>query len=525
MNLSTFFPLDWKREQTRWRSVYDGLLESRLAWAVEFASRASPKDLRRRLSSLLTLLEEAHRREVALSQTAALIAALHPWPLRWGYWAVWEAHMRHVLSAESLPPAHKALFWMHLGHILEATGRHAESEEAFSHAFSLAAEIGDSVILAQAGYRWVSLLLAMERVENAVERLHVVERAVQVAQVSLAPDERILTAAYLALAADPLLRRQGKIRPALAQIERAIHGLQAAGSSNHLPLLAELFVRAGALAWEQEDFSASEANLRQALAYYRRLEDRFAEAEILGDLGLVYWSMFALDEAEASLRQSLRLSEELNARGRMAVDVGNLALVYLARGNLALAETYLLRQRTLARQSGLQHETIRADGNLAIVYVLQGNYARAIPILEQERVYDRANSMLRVWAVNSVYLGLAYALSGEVANGLNFLQEVLDLAVRLDSEILLALGLRARVIVSPLDDARLFLRYALQIARRYERPLDEAACLLWQAKFSEDENTRRRLWKQGSDILKGLQAEFWLEGHSPENPPILPFLR
>ncbi len=525
MNLSTFFPLGWKREQTRWRNLYDGLLEGRLAWAVEFASRASPQDLRPRLPSLLTLLEEAYRRKVDPFQTAALIAALHPWPLRWGYWAVWEAHMRHVLSATSLPPTQKALFWTHLGYILEATGRHAESEDAFSRAFSLAAETGDSVTLAQAGYRWVGVLLAMERFEDAVEQLHAVERAVRSAQVSLPPDERLQASAYLALAADPILRRKGEIQPALERIEGVIRGLQAAADRIHFPLLAELFVRAGALAWEQEDFPASEANLRQALAYYRRLEDRFAEAEILGDLGLVYWSMFALDEAETSLRQSLRISEELNARGRMAVDVGNLALVYLTRGNLPLAETYLLRQRALARQSGLQHETWRAECNLAMVYFSQGDYEGAIPGMEQQRAQERANGMLRSWAVSSLFLGVAYVMTGRTSCGLNLLQETLDVARRLDSEILLGLGLRAQSLVLPLQDARFFLQRALDIARRYERPFDEAACLLWQAKYNEDERTRRALWQQGSDILRRLRAEFWLEGHSPENPPILPFLR
>ncbi len=525
MNLSAFFPLDWSREQNRWRNFYDGLLESRLAWAVAFASRASPQDLRPRLPSLLTLLEEALRREVAPVQTAALIAALHPWPLRWGYWAVWEVHMRHVLSVSpALPPAQQALFWMHLGHILEATGRHTEAEKAFSRASARAVEAGDTVALVRVGYRWVNLLLAMERFEAARQQLRTVERAMRTARPSLPPEERILADAYLALASESVLRRKGEIPQALERIERAIHGLQAS-ADRHLPLLAELFARAGILTWEEEDFRASETNLRQALAYYRTLEDRFAEAEILGDLGLVYWSMFALDEAEASLLQSLRISEELNARGRMAVDVGNLALVYLTRGDLALSETYLLRQRALARQSGLQHEAWRADGNLPLVYFLQGEYERAIPGLEKQRTLERANGMLRSWAVSNLFLGVAYVMTGQTSYGLGLLQEALDVATRLNSEILLGLGLRAQSLVLPPRDVRFFLQHALAIARRYERPFDEAACLLWQAKFSESENLRRALWEEGCAILRRLRAESWLEGRSPENPPILPFLR
>ncbi len=515
----------WGQERKRWQNFYRHHLENRLAWAVEFARSTPPEALRRHLPSLLSLLEEAQRRDAPPSQVAALIMALHPWPLRWGYWAVWEMHLMHLLThAPALSPARRALFRVHLGDIMQAAGRNAEAEEAFARAFSLAAEARDAVVLAEAGFHWVCRLVDAERIEDAFERLRFTERLVQAWGMALSPAQKAVTQAYLALAAVPVLRRQEKMGEASHQVQRAIRGLRNLATPPAL-LLARLHTQEGVLRWEMEDFGAAESSLREALRLYRGLQDRFAEAETLGDLGLVYWSTFALDEAEKHLLQSLRISERLNARGRMSVEVGNLALVYLVRGNLSLAEEYLRRQQLLAEQSGYMHEFLRARGNLALVYTLRGEYQRAIVAWEKQRAHERANHMFRAWAVSDLYLGLGYALSGYHAEGLAFLREALDLAVRLDSGILLGLGLRAQAVVSSPQDARFFLRRALEIARRYQRPFDEAACLLWQAKFEKDAAVAGLLWERGKTILARLQAVSWLEGHDPKNPPVLPFLR
>ncbi|RMF47969.1 MAG: tetratricopeptide repeat protein [Anaerolineae bacterium] len=509
-------PAAWGQEQQRWQGFYRQHLISRLEWSAKFVRQASREEVRRRIESLLTLLQDAQRMFAACApQFLSLVDALHPWPLRWGYWHAWERQLRFLLQhASHLSLAQRAVYMVHLAEILETTGRKEEASRLYPQAMKLASSSKAAIPLAEVTSAWVSWTLGNGN-------LHEAQRALALLRTHRLPP---VAQVYEALSHMRILRRQGRFQAGVDVAVQTLETLQTHAIQD-AALMAQLWAQKAVLEWDLDCFVDSLESLQQALALHRSLGDRFAEGSILGDIGLVYWSMFALQQAEDALRQSLRISEELNARMRMVVEIGNLGLVYLTRGALSRAVRYLQRQYLLARRTDYVREINRARGNLGIALFCQKKYRRALPLILADREFSRTHNLLASWGLASTHLGVAYAMLNSPEDSERMFAEALEVANQIGSEVLHALIWRAQALTSPPKEAVFYLRQALDVAVRHHRPMDEAACLLLLAKYAPDEDTGPAWWRRGMEILQQLQATAWLEGATRDNPPILPFVR
>ncbi len=506
----------WGQEQRRWQGFYQRHLIDRLEWAVEFVQRASAEEARVRMESLLTLLQDARRMfALCAPQMQALIDALHPWPLRWGYWRAWEEQLRFLLQhAAALAPYQRALYMVHLADIYETTGRKAEAGRLYPQAMRLARHSDVLPALAEVTCAWVSWSLKEGDLHEAQQALALLRRH------TLPP----LARAYEVLAHMQILRRQGRFQAGVDAANRILASLQNSPIPDKF-LLARLWAYKAILEWDLDRFADAVKSLQHARQLYHRMGDRFAEGCALGDIGLVYWSMFELEHAERALRQSLRISEESNARMRMVVEIGNLGLVYLTRGDLSSAVRYLQRQYTLARRTDYQNEINRARGNLGIAYFCQRKYRRSLPLTLADREFSRQHNLLASWGLASTYLGVIYAMLDSPADSRRMFAEALEVADSTGSDVFRALVWRAQALTLPEKEAVFHLRRALEVAMQHHRSLDEAACLFLLAHHTRDAARRASWWQRGREILRQLQATAWLQQVSPENPPILPFVR
>lgn len=523
MDISLPHNVDWRREQQRWQTVYTRHLRGNLQQAVHYVRSTPPQVVRDHFLSLLAMLQEAHSLPDVLPEIVALVDALHPWPLRWGHWSAWEEQIFYVLEhATDLDDERRATFLMHLGQVYIFTGRKTLAEDAWKQATQLAKRAQVLTLLSDLVYHQATILWPY--IEDDVETFETLKQYLNTHAKALSKSEKAHIQARLALSNASLKRRAGDTPPLAQEIDLAIQQVQR-HCSEELDLLAELYTMQGTLWWEIEHFQESIISLEHALTHFQMLNDLFSVTEVHGNMGLVYWSMCALDEAEVHLRLAVRNAERLGARYRLVVDVGNLGLVALMRGDLSLAERYMQRQYLLAQRSGNQHESKRASGNLGIVYYHQGRYDLVFPALIRGYTHMRTRKILPTWCIYAIHLGLYHMDTNNSPKGLTLLQEAIDIARNLKSDVLLGLSLRALALFSPPEDAAFFLNRALGIARTFQRSFDEAACLLLLARLTSDKAERKRLWQAGVEILKRLKADAWLEGHSIENPPVLAFSR
>ncbi len=515
--------VDWSKEQQRWQTAYAGHLRGNLEQAVHYVRSTPPQVVRDHFPSLLAMLQDARSLSEALPEIIALVDALHPWPLRWGHWNAWEEQIVYVLEhATDLNDERRATFLMHLGQVYISTGRTTLAEDTWKQAVQLAKRAQALTLLSDLVYYQAATLWFQK--EDGLETFEMLKQYLNTHTKVLSTFEKVHIQARLALSNAYLKRRAGGGVSLAQEIDLAIQQVQRY-CPDELDLLAELYTMQGTLLWDIEHFQESIASLEHALTHFESLNDLFSVTGVHGNMGLVYWSMYALDDAEVHLRFAVRNAEHLGARYRLVVDVGNLGLVALARGDLSLAERYLQRQYLLAQRSGNQHESKRASGNLGIVYYHQGRYDLAFPILMKGYTYMRTQGILSAWCIYAIHLGLYYMDTGNSSKGLSLLQEAIDIARDLKSDVLLGLSLRAQALFSPPEEAASLLNRALEIARTLHRSFDEAASLLLLARLTPDKAERKRLWRAGVEILKCLKADAWLEGHSIENPPVLAFSR
>ena len=84
-------PSNWSAEQQRWSSFYADRMALQLRQVLAFVSarRENPDTLRSHFESCLALMEAASDRDDLSSLWLELVDALHPLPLRWGFWSPW----------------------------------------------------------------------------------------------------------------------------------------------------------------------------------------------------------------------------------------------------------------------------------------------------------------------------------------------------------------------------------------------------------------------------------------------------
>ena len=107
------------------------------------------------------------------------------------------------------------------------------------------------------------------------------------------------------------------------------------------------------LAYLQSDYSAAEAQWRQALAIRRRLGQRLHVAVLLGNLGSVAAIHDeGMADARALYEEALLISRELGDRRSVALWLQNLGLLSFAAGECSVAQCLLEESLSLGREFG-----------------------------------------------------------------------------------------------------------------------------------------------------------------------------
>ncbi|MFP4395711.1 MAG: hypothetical protein ACLFTI_10655 [Anaerolineales bacterium] len=508
----------WGRERARWRDYYQRQMADRLDWAVDYARGSRPSELRAHLGSLLTLLRRARSYPHLYPRMVALIAALHPWPLRWLRWEAWEREIRFAIRvyADLQHPQRQAEFQSHLAKLLFDTGRLDEALTVGEAALAQARAHGAVKPLALAGCTVVQTLLQYGCSDEARCRLNALLAEVSAANAT-PRRERTLALARLHLQQLVFLRRDNRLDAAITQASQIVAQLRALPETDE-HLLAEACRDLSTMAWAAGHYPEAVREIQRAIQMFAELGDEFAEVDARGNLGLIYCTMTEFDRAEEEIRHLIMMAERLHARWHITYAVDYLAVIYLMRGELDRAARTFDRAVDLVQSLGDLKSLHRIQSNRAVVWLYQGKYEAAIPDLAADFDFSEDQNLSGAVVMDCICLSLCYQGLGQEERAIRLAERAWEIAQRLGKPVFQALALRCLAEHLPAQRFDLLER-ALALAREAQRPLDEAACLLSLSGLTGDEKERHRLWQQGVRILARIGATAWLAGASPRNPP------
>jgi tetratricopeptide (TPR) repeat protein len=515
----------WRVEREHWTSFYERQLRQQLQQAVAYAHSHTRQitTLKQHFDSFFTLLGRARSHPALHPLYIELLTALHPWPIRWGKWDVWEAELRHALPilAAFNQSALQAEFLTYLAEIQFQTGRLETAVATGQRAVDLAWHSRALVPWGMAGSQTVLVINRLGRNEEARHLLAELER--QWSQAGFRADavERLEAAGHLLLRRMIFLRHDGRTLEAAERAGALIEQLRPLPQADRR-LLAALYKDRATMLWAADQYEAAEASLLEAIALYAEMGDLYAETTARGNLGLVHWSMARLPEAEAGIRQSLNLSETLNARWRMMNEMGNLCAVSFSQGKIIQALQYTERHLKLAQEADDAAEINRALGNRALSYLYLGRYADALPDIETSIGQLQGLGLQQQLAETYVHLSFCLYGLGRRAEAETAVAQARAMAEELDAPMLNCLVFRGRALFAADNrEAMALVEQALALTRSSRRRLDEARCLLRLALLSDVEGERVEFWRAGEAILREIGAEEWVNGRSLENPPTL----
>lgn len=515
----------WRAEREHWTSFYERQLEQQLRGAIAYAHSQTRQitALKRHFDSFFVLLGQARLRPALRKLYIELLTALHPWPIRWGKWDVWEEELSHALPilAAFHQSALQAEFMTYLAEIQFQTGRLETAVSTGQQAMDLAWNARALVPWSMAGSQTVLVIGRLGRNREARQLLADLERQWGEADFSADAVTRLEAAGHLLLRRMIFLRHDGRAPEAAERAGTLIEQLRPLPQADR-QLLAALYKDQATMLWASDQYEAAEGSLLEAIALYAALGDVYAETTARGNLGLVHWSMARLPEAEAGIRQSLNLSELLNARWRMMNEVGNLCAVSFAQGKIAQALRYTERHLELAQEADDAAEMNRAVGNRALSLLYLGRYAEALPDIELSITQLQALGLQQQLAETYAHLSCCLHGLGRRAEGETAVAQAMSMAEHLNAPTLNCLLYRCRALfATDKREAMALVKEALVLTRSSRRRLDEARCLLRLALLSADEEERAELWAAGEAILREIGAEAWINGRSPDNPPSL----
>ncbi|HXF63135.1 MAG TPA: hypothetical protein VNK95_16030 [Caldilineaceae bacterium] len=514
----------WQAQRVRWTAYYEQHLQDRLRWAKHFIAERhrQPARLKAHVASLFALLRQARARPAFHPLAVEVIAALHPWPGRWGRWSEWEEALCWAVAvcAQAGWPAQQARFLGELAHILFYTGRPTEAAEVGQGAIALAQQHGEALALAYGGTALVaSLVIAGQRAAAQATLARLLDDALVRAPCEPA---QARAAAMLRLKAADLQRRQGNLEAAVAAVSEVIALLERLAADD-AHLLAHAHRDRSVMALALGDYDLAAADLDRAQALFAQAEELFGLALVFSSRGLLAWNRGDLVEAEAAIRQGIALTEQVNAQWHLVHEIGNLGLVYLCQGELHRALQHFEQQRVMAAQLGEVKEAKRAIGNRGVARLHLGDYAEAKADLEEELAFFGGQAYQAYVGCTLVNLSWCSAALGNQERALALAEAARALGEQTGSLALRIVALRCLAeCLSPQARAAP-LRQALALARGRRR-FDEAACLLSLAGTVDDEAERAVLWQEGRRLLEAMQATAWVAQRQPHQPPRLPLL-
>ena len=167
--------------------------------------------------------------------------------------------------------------------------------------------------------------------------------------------------------------------------------------------------------------------LEAAAGAARRLKDRRAEGNHLGNLGLAYAVLGETRKAIEFHEQALAIDRDIGDRRGEGADLCNLGTAYAALGETRKAIEFHEQQLTITREIGDRRGESAALGNLAIAYAALGETRKAINVHEQALAVMRDIGDRRAEGSILGNLGVAYAAVGETRKAIEFYEEHLTI--------------------------------------------------------------------------------------------------
>ena len=519
-------PPTWSAEQQRWSAFYADRTALQLRQVAAFitARRGNPEALRSHFESCLALLNAARDRADLSPLWLELVTALHPLPLRWGFWSPWlEVLWQAANKAADLDrPAMRARFLTYMAAIYLETAQSDAALEKAHAALNEAVRAADGVSLALAGSRAAGALTVLGRYEEAKQLLVDVRRQFYSLCDHSRPDADVMLArSLLDMEEMDLARQDGRLAEAMSIGEKLIAALESTeGLDSHD--LATAYRRRSTILWAAGRYGEAARDLIKSAEMFRAAGDPLAAVFSEGHLGVVYFSMGRFRQAETVKARAVRSAEELNAHWWLVRDLGELCGIYMYSGQLERALTYCHRHVELARQLGDRRQQALARDNRGVTLLLLGRHDEARPDLEASLRYFQDEGIIENTVLATLDMALFMHATGETVRATSLAEVSYQQALQLDFPILQILTTRCWALFRPPGEQERLLRVALALAKAHDRHMDVAGCLFSLAALESDAAERGRLFDQAAAMLREMGAEAWLAGHSPANPPLLP---
>lgn len=509
--------LNRSAETLHWQANYPKILEQRVARSVEYLQRSALIEVRQHLASFLTLLIETHRYSELTPQALHLISLLHPLPLRWGMGFRWEAELRFAL--QNTPPENTAQRCEYQCALADVEYFSGNFDQAFEYCDTVLTTPNAPVSLRARASRVLFYCLRStgqpQKADQLFEEMSAIFLSNQPA-ASIPPDQARAWLVFNQCQIDRL-REKGQMEQALDLVEDMIWLDQQEGSPEK-NLTADLITHRSTLLWVKARYPESVADIKRAMQLYRESEDHFNAESLQSNLGLVYWTMGELPLAEETLQAAIRFYQKTGSQQLITYDIGNLGLVYFARGSLEDALRLTREHIAHAQEINFISESRRGRRNLGTILYYFGEYEQAIEELSSSNAYYQNHGSRDGYGLDFLWLSLCYEALGEPEKALKMAKDMIKWSAEMNSQLLLQLTYRCLAYLSPAGKKEALLRQSLELVNHTERKLEKAAVLLALANASKDEE----YWQQGSQILREIGAEGWLDGRGIDTPPFIP---
>ncbi|MHB8627206.1 MAG: tetratricopeptide repeat protein [Aggregatilineales bacterium] len=517
---------NWEAERQTLIEVYQDKRADRLDAAIDRARayQRQPLQVKRHLSSWLTLLDHAHDRSDLDAAALELITLLHQPIVNLGYLTDWEPQVRFAIAVciRSGRTVQQAEFLSRLSNILYWTGRFDEAQTTGDKALITARSTDDPKTLAVCATTLMGALITRGEIKDA-------ESIWQMTKID--PLVQGATGATQAWVMAHLSIYGAMLRRALGGADALIDAANLCDEATHWlkrfpgldpDLYAQVCRNRGVYYWLNDQYSNAIKLLRRAARLLHQQGNPFNQRAVEGTLSLAYWSAGKLSKAEIYARRSAQAARQLNGRGQLARVTGTLALIALFRGRLIEARRYSERHCRLAEQLGVAIELSRARCNRGIIMLHQGEYAAALDEIDSDRCFLEQNYPVSEGLIPT-YCNLArcYVSLGNAIKARSYVEKAMAIAQTIGSPAPRLITLRVLAECGPADDCErqiALLREALTLAENMHRLIDEAGCLLSLAHLTNDES----LWERGAAILCQTDATQWLYDTTIEHPPRLP---
>lgn len=512
------------KQQGFWRAFQVQQRQLRLRLAAEQAQQLPTDQVQSHLNSYLTLIANSRPFTELHSAVVDLIAALHPWPLRWQKWVQWQSELHFAIDycrANQLP-VRQALFSAELAGLLLAWGQYHEAIAMAKQAITLAEQYDLLVPLALGAFHLVEALNSMGQSQQAEEWLaQMEEKADRLAVANSA--EQVQADTYFAWHKMKFLRRHGELARAIELGNRTVNALNASiRIDNHQ--LAEAYVQRSTILWANAQYDLALADLDQAISLFTEVGDLLAAEIARGNMGLVYYSMGRLGDAERITRKTILQMEEANANWELIRVLGNLVAIHMARGDLSSASYYLARQMDMVNRFDDTNQMMLARSNQATLHLCQGHYAQALAALQPIRSFYHDQGYKDVETINLLEISSCYYGLGQIDKAIEFARQAEAICETTDLDPLRIFVLR-HLATLPVEEPRWPLAInALALADEYSRPVEKAACLFTLAQLTGSKDERDAYWHRGRALMQEIGALDWLKGCSPENLPFIPYM-